>query len=257
MVQDLRRDGIGCMIFGDDEEIVEGSMVRRSGKTAGVPVGNAFLGRVVNALGEPIDGRGEITAADYRPIEAKAPEIIDRQPVDTPLETGILTIDSMFPIGRGQRELIIGDRQTGKTAIALDAILNQKGKDVICIYVAIGQKASSVAQIVETLKKHDAMKYSSHRHASASDSATLQYIAPYAGCAIGEYFMYSGKDVLIIYDDLTKHAIAYRALSLLLERSPGREAFPGDVFLIFIQGSWKGLPAFQMKKEAAARPPCL
>ena len=198
MVQDLRRDGIGCMIFGDDEEIVEGSMVRRSGKTAGVPVGNAFLGRVVNALGEPIDGRGEITAADYRPIEAKAPEIIDRQPVDTPLETGILTIDSMFPIGRGQRELIIGDRQTGKTAIALDAILNQKGKDVICIYVAIGQKASSVAQIVETLKKHDAMKYSIIVHASASDSATLQYIAPYAGCAIGEYFMYSGKDVPII-----------------------------------------------------------
>ena len=232
MVQDLRRDGIGCMIFGDDEEIVEGSMVRRSGKTAGVPVGNAFLGRVVNALGEPIDGRGEITAADYRPIEAKAPEIIDRQPVDTPLETGILTIDSMFPIGRGQRELIIGDRQTGKTAIALDAILNQKGKDVICIYVAIGQKASSVAQIVETLKKHDAMKYSIIVHASASDSATLQYIAPYAGCAIGEYFMYSGKDVLIIYDDLTKHAIAYRALSLLLERSPGREAFPGDVFYL-------------------------
>ena len=232
MVQDLRRDGIGCMIFGDDEEIVEGSMVRRSGKTAGVPVGNAFLGRVVNALGAPIDGRGEITAADYRPIEAKAPEIIDRQPVDTPLETGILTIDSMFPIGRGQRELIIGDRQTGKTAIALDAILNQKGKDVICIYVAIGQKASSVAQIVETLKKHDAMKYSIIVHASASDSATLQYIAPYAGCAIGEYFMYSGKDVLIIYDDLTKHAIAYRALSLLLERSPGREAFPGDVFYL-------------------------
>lgn len=232
MVQDLRRDGIGCMIFGDDEEIVEGSMVRRSGKTAGVPVGNAFLGRVVNALGEPIDGRGEITAADYRPIEAKAPEIIDRQPVDTPLETGILTIDSMFPIGRGQRELIIGDRQTGKTAIALDAILNQKGKDVICIYAAIGQKASSVAQIVETLKKHDAMKYSIIVHASASDSATLQYIAPYAGCAIGEYFMYSGKDVLIIYDDLTKHAIAYRALSLLLERSPGREAFPGDVFYL-------------------------
>lgn len=232
MVQDLRRDGIGCMIFGDDEEIVEGSMVRRSGKTAGVPVGNAFLGRVVNALGEPIDGKGEITAADYRPIEAKAPEIIDRQPVDTPLETGILTIDSMFPIGRGQRELIIGDRQTGKTAIALDAILNQKGKDVICIYVAIGQKASSVAQIVETLKKHDAMKYSIIVHASASDSATLQYIAPYAGCAIGEYFMYSGKDVLIIYDDLTKHAIAYRALSLLLERSPGREAFPGDVFYL-------------------------
>lgn len=232
MVQDLRRDGIGCMIFGDDEEIVEGSMVRRSGKTAGVPVGNAFLGRVVNALGEPIDGKGEITAADYRPIEAKAPEIIDRQPVDTPLETGILTIDSMFPIGRGQRELIIGDRQTGKTAIALDAILNQKGKDVICIYVAIGQKASSVAQIVETLKKHDAMKYSIIVHASASDSATLQYIAPYAGCAIGEYFMYNGKDVLIIYDDLTKHAIAYRALSLLLERSPGREAFPGDVFYL-------------------------
>lgn len=232
MVQDLRRDSIGCIIFGDDEEIVEGSIVRRSGKTAGVPVGNAFLGRVINALGEPIDGRGEINATDYRPIEAKAPEIIDRQSVDTPLETGILTIDSMFPIGRGQRELIIGDRQTGKTAIAVDTILNQKGKDVICIYVAIGQKASSVAQIVETLKRHDAMNYSIIVHASASDSATLQYIAPYAGCAIGEYFMYNGKDVLIIYDDLSKHAIAYRALSLLLERAPGREAFPGDVFYL-------------------------
>ena len=232
MVQDLRRDEIGCIIFGDDEDVVEGSMVRRTGRTAGIPVGNGFLGRVVNALGEPIDGRGEIKSAEYRPVEAPAPEIIDRQPVDTPLETGILTIDSMFPIGRGQRELIIGDRQTGKTAIALDAILNQKDKGVICIYVAIGQKASSVAQIAETLQKNDALKYSIIVSASASDSATLQYVAPYAGCALGEYFMQNGKDVLIVYDDLTKHAVAYRALSLLLERSPGREAYPGDVFYL-------------------------
>ena len=199
---------------------------------AGIPVGEAFLGRVVDALGNPIDGKGQIEAADYRPIEMPAPEIIDRQPVNQPMETGLLAIDSMFPIGRGQRELIIGDRQTGKTAIALDTILNQKGKDVICIYVAIGQKASSVAQLAETLKKHDAMDYSIIVSASASDSATLQYIAPYAGCALGEYFMYNGKDVLIVYDDLSKHAIAYRALSLLLERSPGREAYPGDVFYL-------------------------
>ena len=232
MVQDLRSCELGCILFGDDEEISEGSMVRRSGKMAGVPVGDAFLGRVVDALGSPIDGKGEIQAEDYRPIEMPAPEIIDRQPVNQPLETGILAIDSMFPIGRGQRELIIGDRQTGKTAIALDAILNQKGKDVICIYVAIGQKASSIAQLTETLVRYGAMDYSIVVSASASDSATLQYIAPYAGCALGEYFMYKGKDVLIVYDDLSKHAIAYRALSLLLERSPGREAYPGDVFYL-------------------------
>ena len=219
MVQELKRDEIGCVLFGDDEEIVEGSIVHRTGKTAGVPVGEAFLGRVVNALGEPIDGKGEIQASEYRPIEAPAPDIIHRQPVDTPMETGLLAIDTMFPIGRGQRELIIGDRQTGKTAIALDTILNQKGKDVVCIYVAIGQKASSVAELVETLEKFDALSYSIVVSASASDAATMQYIAPYAGCAIGEYFMYQGKDVLIVYDDLTKHAIAYRALSLLLERS--------------------------------------
>ncbi len=232
MVQELRSGELGCILFGDDEEISEGSIVRRSGKMAGVPVGDAFLGRVIDALGSPIDGKGEIHAEDYRPIEMSAPEIIDRQPVNQPLETGILAIDSMFPIGRGQRELIIGDRQTGKTAIALDAILNQKGKDVVCIYVAIGQKASSIAQLTETLIRYGAMDYSIVVSASASDSATLQYVAPYAGCALGEYFMYKGKDVLIVYDDLSKHAIAYRALSLLLERSPGREAYPGDVFYL-------------------------
>ena len=219
MILDLRESEIGCVIFGDDSEIVEGSMVRRTGKVAGTPVGEGFLGRVVNALGEPIDDAGEIAAEDYYPVEAPAPGIIDRQPVDQPLETGILTIDSMFPIGRGQRELIIGDRQTGKTAIALDTILNQKGKNIVCIYVAIGQKASSVAQLVETLRRRDAMDYTIVMAATASDSATLQYIAPYAGCALGEYFMHRGRDVLIVYDDLSKHAVAYRALSLLLERS--------------------------------------
>lgn len=232
MVQDLREDEIGCILFGNEEEIYEGSVVKRTGKTAGIPVGDEFIGRVVNALGAPIDGKGEILSEEYRAIENPAPGIIDRQPVDTPLETGILAIDSMFPIGRGQRELIIGDRQTGKTAIALDTILNQKGKEVICIYVAIGQKASSVAQLVQNLKTRGAMDYTIVVNASASDSAPLQYVAPYAGCALGEYFMNKGKDVLIVYDDLSKHAIAYRSLSLLLERAPGREAYPGDVFYL-------------------------
>ena len=232
MVQDLRRDEIGCVLFGDDAEITEGSLVRRSGKTAGIPVGDGFLGRVVDALGTPIDGKGDISAEGYRPIECPAPGIIDRQPVNAPMETGLLAIESMFPIGRGQRELIIGDRQTGKTAVALDTILNQKGKNVVCIYVAIGQKSSSVAQLVETLKRRGAMDYTIVVNASASDPASLQYIAPYAGCALGEHFMYQGRDVLIVYDDLSKHAIAYRALSLLLERSPGREAYPGDVFYL-------------------------
>ena len=232
MAQDLREDEIGCIIFGSDDDIYAGSEVYRTEKTAGIPVGDDYIGRIVNALGGAIDGKGEILADEYLPIENPAPGIINRQPVDTPLETGILAIDAMFPIGRGQRELIIGDRQTGKTAIAVDTILNQKGKDVVCIYVAIGQKASSVAQLVQNLKKHGAMDYTIIVNASASDSAPLQYIAPYAGCALGEYFMNKGKDVLIVYDDLSKHAIAYRSLSLLLERSPGREAYPGDVFYL-------------------------
>ena len=232
MVQDLRRDGVSCILFGSGEEVSAGGMVRRTLKTAGMPVGEGFLGRVVDALGVPVDGRGRIMAEGYRPIEAPAPGILDRQPVNTPMETGLLAIDSMFPIGRGQRELIIGDRQTGKTAIALDAILNQKGKDMVCIYVAIGQKTGSVAQIVENLSRRGAMEYTAVVSAPASASAALQYIAPYAGCALGEYFMRQGRDVLIVYDDLSKHAIAYRTLSLLLERSPGREAYPGDVFYL-------------------------
>ena len=232
MVQDIRTDEIGCVLFSDDDNVTEGSSVRRTGKTAGVPVGEGFLGRVVDALGVPIDGLGDIDAAGYMPVEAKAPAIIDRQPVDTPLETGIFSIDSMFPIGRGQRELIIGDRQTGKTAIALDAMINQNGKNCICIYVAIGQKTSTVVQIQQTLKKHGSLDHSIIVAATASDPAPLQYIAPYAGCAMAEYFMNKGKDVLIVYDDLSKHAVAYRALSLLLDRSPGREAYPGDVFYL-------------------------
>lgn len=232
MVQDVREDEVGCILFDDEEEIEEGTKVVRSGRMAGIPVGDEFIGRVVNALGVPIDGKGEISASDYRPIEQPAPGIVDRKSVDTPLETGILSIDSMFPIGRGQRELIIGDRQTGKTSIAVDTILNQKGKKVICIYVAIGQKASTVSQIVTTLSKHGAMDYSIVVSASASDLASLQYIAPYAGTAIAEHFMHQGKDVLIVYDDLSKHAVAYRAISLLLDRPPGREAYPGDVFYL-------------------------
>ena len=232
MVQDLKPNRIGCILFGDEQLIEQGDPVRRTGRMAGIPVGAGFIGRVIDALGSPIDGKGPIKAEDYRPIESPAPGIIDRQPVNTPMETGLIAIDSMFPIGRGQRELIIGDRQTGKTTIALDTILNQKDKDVICIYVAIGQKASSVAQLVETLKRHGAMEFSIVISASASDPAPLKYIAPYAGCALGEYFMNMSQDVLIVYDDLSKHAIAYRALSLLLERSPGREAYPGDVFYL-------------------------
>lgn len=232
MVQDLRPDCVGIILFGDDTGITEGSRVRRTKKTAGIPVGDAYIGRVVNALGEPIDGEGKIKASGYRAIESPAPDIVSRQGVDTPMNTGLLSIDSMFPIGRGQRELIIGDRQTGKTTIATDTILNQKGNGVICIYVAIGQKSSSVAHIVGNLKRQGAMEYTIVVSASASETAPVQYIAPYAGAALGEYFMYQGKDVLIIYDDLSKHAIAYRALSLLLERSPGREAYPGDVFYL-------------------------
>ena len=232
MVQNLSEESVGCILFDDEASVSAGSSVRRTGKTAGVPVGEGFLGRAVNSLGVPIDGGGDIKADGYRPIESPAPGIVERQGVSRPLETGILAIDAMLPIGRGQRELIIGDRQTGKTAIALDTIINQKGKDVICIYVSIGQKASSVMQIMQTLKKHGAMEYSIIVHAGASESAPLQYIAPYAGCALGEYFMAQGKDVLIVYDDLSKHAIAYRTMSLLLGRSPGREAYPGDVFYL-------------------------
>mgnify|MGYP004596402305 FL=1 len=232
MVQDVRKDEIGCILFGRDTEIKEGSRVARTGKRAGIPVGDGFLGRIIDALGAPIDGAGPVKEEGYRPIEQPAPSIVDRKSVSVPLETGILAIDSMFPIGRGQRELIIGDRQTGKTSIAIDTILNQKGKDVVCVYVAIGQKASTIAKLVNTLKQHDAMEYTIIVSATASDPAPLQYIAPYSGTAMAEYFMHQGKDVLIVYDDLSKHAVAYRALSLLLERSPGREAYPGDVFYL-------------------------
>ncbi len=232
MVQDVRRDEIGVILFGRDTEIHEGTRVVRTGKMAGIPVGENFKGRIVDALGAPIDGQGEIVADGYRPIENPAPSIVDRKSVSVPMETGILSIDSMFPIGRGQRELIIGDRQTGKTSIAMDTILNQKGKDVVCVYVAIGQKASTIAKLVNNLKKGGAMDYTIIVSATAADPAPLQYIAPYSGTALAEYFMYQGKDVLIIYDDLSKHAVAYRAISLLLERSPGREAYPGDVFYL-------------------------
>ena len=232
MAQNLEENSVSIVIFGSDENIGEGQTVKRTGKVVSVPVGEAMIGRVVNALGQPIDGAGPIDTKEFRPVESKAPGICERRSVYQPLQTGIKAIDSMIPIGRGQRELIIGDRQTGKTSIAVDTILNQKGQDVICIYVAIGQKASTVSQIVTTLSKHGAMDYSIVVSASASDLASLQYIAPYAGTAIAEHFMHQGKDVLIVYDDLSKHAVAYRAISLLLDRPPGREAYPGDVFYL-------------------------
>ena len=232
MVESVEPGRLGIMLFDGAESVGVGTMVTRSGKRAGIPVGDGFLGRVIDPLGEPIDGKGPIEAVGYNPIEKQAPGILERQSVDTPLHTGILAIDSMFPIGRGQRELIIGDRQTGKTSIATDAILNQKDTGVLCIYVAIGQKASSIARVAEDLKKHGAMSYTTIVAATASDSAPLQYIAPYAGTALAEYFMAQGKSVLIVYDDLSKHAVAYRAISLLLRRSPGREAYPGDVFYL-------------------------
>ncbi len=232
MVQNIELNSIGCILFGSDEDIEQGTKVKRTYKKAGVPVGDKFVGRVVNALGEAIDGKGDIEASDFRALEQAAPTIVDRKSVSVPMETGILAIDSMFPIGRGQRELIIGDRQTGKTSIAVDTIINQKGKDCICIYNAIGQKASTVAKLVNTLQKNGAMDYTIIVCASASDSASLQYIAPYAATSMAEYFMYQGKDVLIVYDDLSKHAVAYRSISLLLGRPPGREAYPGDVFYL-------------------------
>ena len=232
MVQDIKENEISCILFGDDSEIKQGTKVCRTGKKAGIPVGEGYIGRIVDALGAPIDGKGEIKADGYRPVENEAPGIVERKSVSVPLETGILSIDSMFPIGRGQRELIIGDRQTGKTSIATDTIINQKGKDVICIYVAIGQKASTVARLVNDLKAHDALDYTTVFCSTASECAPLQYIVPYSATALAEYFMYQGKDVLIVYDDLSKHAVAYRAISLLLGRSPGREAYPGDVFYL-------------------------
>ena len=232
MAQNLEENSVSIVLLGDDEGIKEGSTIKRTGKVVSVPVGEGMIGRVVNALGQPIDGKGPVEAADYRAIESPAPGILDRQPVKQPLQTGIKAIDSMIPIGRGQRELIIGDRQTGKTVIATDTIINQKGKDVLCIYVAIGQKRSTVATLVENLEKNGAMAYTTVVCATASELSPLQYIAPYAGCAMGEYFMNKGRHVLIIYDDLSKHAVAYRALSLLIRRPPGREAYPGDVFYL-------------------------
>ena len=232
MAQNLEENSVSVVLFGSGENISEGQLVKRTGKVVSVPVGEGMIGRVVNALGQPIDGAGPITAAEYRPIESPAPGICERKGVNQPLQTGIKAIDSMVPIGRGQRELIIGDRQTGKTTIATDTILNQKGKDLICIYVAIGQKRSTVASLVENLEKNGAMAYTIVVAATASEASPLQYIVPYSGCAMGEYFMYQGKDVLIIYDDLSKHAVAYRALSLLIRRPPGREAYPGDVFYL-------------------------
>jgi len=232
MAQNLEEDTVSIVILGTDNGIKEGDIVKRTGRVVSVPVGESLIGRVVNALGEPIDGKGPIEAAGFEPIEKNAPGIIDRQHVDTPLQTGIKAIDSMIPIGRGQRELIIGDRQTGKTTIATDTILNQKGKDVICIYVAIGQKRSTVAQLVQNLTVGGAMGYTIVVSATASELAPMQYIAPYTGCTMGEYFMHQGKDVLVIYDDLSKHAVAYRAISLLIRRPPGREAYPGDVFYL-------------------------
>lgn len=232
LVQNIEMKTIGVVLLGSDRELTEGSKVVRTGKKAGIGVSDAMLGRVVNSLGAPIDGKGSIPADEYRPIENPAPSVIDRKSVSVPLETGILAIDAMFPIGRGQRELIIGDRQTGKTSIATDTIINQKGKDVICVYVAIGQKASTISQIVSNFKKQGAMDYTIVVSSTASDLAPLQYIAPYSGTAIAEYFMHKGKDVLIVYDDLSKHAVAYRAMSLLLKRPPGREAYPGDVFYL-------------------------
>lgn len=232
MAQNLEEDLVGAIILGSDQNIREGDTVKRTKRIVEVPVGEAMLGRVVDALGKPIDGKGPINTTESRPVECPAPGIIERAPVNVPLQTGIKAIDSMIPIGRGQRELIIGDRQTGKTAICLDTIINQKGTGVVCVYVAIGQKRSTVAQVAETLAKNGAMDYTCIVAATASESAPLQYIAPYAGCSIGEYFMHKGKDVLVIYDDLSKHAVAYRALSLLLHRPPGREAYPGDVFYL-------------------------
>ena len=232
MAQNLEENSVSIVLFGSDEGIGEGQTVKRTGKVVSVPVGEAMIGRVVNALGQPIDGAGPIVTEEYRAIESPAPGICERRSVNEPLQTGIKAIDSMVPIGRGQRELIIGDRQTGKTALAVDTIINQKGKDVICIYVAIGQKRSTVASLVETLTKNGAMDYSIVVAATASEASPLQYIAPYTGCAMGEYFMYNGKHVLIVYDDLSKHAVAYRALSLLIRRPPGREAYPGDVFYL-------------------------
>ncbi|MGI6212034.1 MAG: F0F1 ATP synthase subunit alpha [Anaerovoracaceae bacterium] len=232
MALNLEEDNVGVVILGSDREIGEGDIVKPTGEVVEVPVGDAMIGRVVNALGQPIDGKGAIQASDHRPIESPAPDVLHRQPVKQPLQTGIKAIDSMIPIGKGQRELIIGDRQTGKTAIAIDTIINQKGKDVICIYVAIGQKQSTVAQLVQNLQNRGAMDYTIVVSATASEVAPMQYIAPYSGCAMGEYYMYQGKDVLVIYDDLSKHAVAYRTLSLLLRRPPGREAYPGDVFYL-------------------------